>query len=589
MALAIVMAGLYAGRDVLVPLALAVLFSFLLAPLVARLERYVGRVAAVLISVFLATAILASVGFFVGHQLTDIAAKLPEYRGNIEKKVFALRGMFGHAVDAVKDISTDLSGKHGDAGAGGGVAPVPVQSVEQPSVLQFFQYLVGPLLGPLETGGVVLVFVIFMLLEREALRDRLLRLVGHHDLNLTTQALDDAANRISRYLVLQLVVNCAYGVGITFGLYMIGVPNAPVWGALAAFMRFIPYVGTWMSAIFPLTLSMATTQGFQPLYVFLLFLGLDLIVPTFIEPLLYGASTGVSALALLVSALFWSFLWGLPGLFLSMPITVCLMVIGRYVPQLGFFDILLNDRQVLDPRERLFQRLLSMNIEEASDVVEEELKTRPMIEIFDNLLMPTLTMAESDRRRGRLDERHDVFIREAVMELSDDLMAQSAPPGTALNLELDNAVRESSVPPGLEVICLPARSRDDAVASGLVTQYLNLQHVRIQSSMPVNATRDGDDPRAPAVTADIVCIIALPPAALTHARYLYKRLKSRYPRKTFVVCAWGSKLPGEELRKRLRAEGNDAIVTTIADFVAAVQELSQRVPAPALDPAAALK
>jgi predicted PurR-regulated permease PerM len=585
MALAIVVGGLYAGRDVLVPLALAVLFSFLLAPLVARLERYLGRIAAVILAVAIATAVVAGVGFVIGHQLTDIASKLPEYRVNIEKKVFALRGVFGHAVETMKDISTDLSGKHSPSPGGAAITPVPVQTVEQPSALQFFQYLIGPLLGPLETMGIVIVFVIFMLLEREALRDRLLRLVGHQDLNLTTQAIDDAANRISRYLLLQLVVNCAYGAGVTLGLYLFGVPNAPVWGALTAFMRFIPYVGTWIAACFPFVLSMATTEGLQPLYVFLLYLGLELSVPTFIEPLLYGSSTGVSALALLVSALFWSFLWGLPGLFLSMPITVCLMVIGRYVPQLSFFDILLNDRQVLDTRERLYQRLLSMNIEEATDVVEEELKCRPLVEIFDNLLMPTLTMAEFDRRRGRLDERHDAFIRESVLELSEDLLAQTLPSEGVLELGFSEGMRTPPSTPAREVICLPARTRDDAVAAGVVSQYLQLHHVPIQASMPVNPIRDG----GPAVTADIICIVALPPAALTHARYLYKRMKARHPHKTFVVCPWGSKLASDEIRNRLRCEPTDAVVTTIADLVAAIQELTQRIPQPQSVPAEVLK
>ncbi len=567
--IAIAVLGLYAGHEVLVPLALAVLFSFLLAPMVVRLQRFVGRVAAVLISVSLAAVILGSVGFFVGSQLREVAGKLPEYRGNIEKKVVVLRGVFGGAAEAVKDLSADLSGAPPTEN-GKTTQPVKVQTVDQPNSIQFVQYLLGPLLGPLETTGIVFIFVIFMLIEREALRDRLLRLVGQHDLNKTTQALDEVASRISRYLVLQFVVNVAYGLGITLGLYLIGVPNAPVWGALAACMRFIPYIGAWLSAVFPLTLSIATTEGLQPLYVFLLYLGLELIVPTFIEPLLYGASTGVSALALLVSALFWSLLWGLPGLFLSMPITVCLMVVGRYVPQLKFFDILLGDKQVLETRQRFYQRLLAMNIEEASDVVDEELKTHTLIQVFDEVFLPALALAEIDRHLGRLDDPHDVFIRESIIEIAEDVIGRAGQSGSNLQLGVPSVAI-----PNLEsiVLCLPARHRDDNIAAELAAQILRAQGVPVQEVTPVLSPRDAESHIPASGAADIVCVLALPPGALAHARYLHKRIHLRSPRAKIVVCAWGNKLGKMELRERLRCAPDDAIVTTFADFCAEVRKL----------------
>ena len=579
--IAIAVLGLFAGRDVLVPLALAVLFSFLLAPLVVRIQRFVGRVAAVLISVGLAAIILGLVGIFVGSQLVDVAGKLPEYRGNIEKKVVMLRGFFGSAAEAVKDLSADLSAATG----GSGTAPVKVQNVEQPNNIQFVQYLLGPLLGPLETAGVVLIFVIFMLIEREALRDRLLRLVGQHDLNKTTQALDDVASRISRYLVLQFVVNIAYGLSIAAGLYLIGVPNALAWGALAACMRFIPYIGAWLALVFPLALSIATTQGLQPLYVFLLFLGLELIVPTFIEPLLYGASTGVSALALLVSALFWSLLWGLPGLFLSMPITVCLMVVGRYVPQLKFFDILLNDKQVLETRQRFYQRLLAMNLEEATDVVEEELKKRTLVDIFDSVFLPALALAEIDRHLGRLDERRDTFIRESVVEISDDVSSRMLQSGSGLHLGMPVLVPAQTAVKS--VLCLPARHHDDSIAAELAAQLLRAQGLPVQDVMPVLSPRDAEKQVPSSSTADIVCLVALPPGALTHARYLLKRIQLRNPQAKIVVCVWGNKLGVAELRSRLGCAPEDGIATTMAEFCVAVQKLLP-IPPVLEEPAAAL-
>ena len=585
--LVIIITGLYFGRDVLIPIALSILFSFLLGPVVTRLQRYIGHVAAVLVSAIVAFAFFGSLTFFVGQQLADVASKLPEYRGNIERKALALRGAVGHVVETVKDINNDIAGHNPstpDKNNPHAPAPVTVQSVEAPPTeFQFLQYLLGPLLGPLETAGTVIIFTIFMLIEREMLRDRLLRLVGHHEITVTTQALDEASSRISSYLLMQLVVNAVYGIGIGGALYIIGVPNAAAWGALTGFMRFIPYIGTWMAAAVPLTLSMATTQGWQPLYVFLSYLLFELTVPTFIEPVLYGSSTGMSALALLVSALFWTSLWGMPGLFLSMPLTVCLMVIGRYVPQLSFLDVLLSDHPVLYPSERYYQRLLAMNSEEASAVLEEELKHHSLVEVFDSVLFPAMVMTHRDRRLGRIDGRHELFLRETTLEITEDLIDRATRTDSGVSLGGPAAFPTNLAKLNESVIvCIPARTKDDMVAGSLAAHYLRSLKIPTES-LPV-ARLHGHSAQV-LDAASIICISALAPAAMTHARILYRRIKKRYPSKPLVICLWTSKLASQDAHKRLGCGPEDRVATSLQELSQRLTEMTSELPAPTPVPA----
>ena len=475
----IVVAALYFAQEVLIPLALAILFCFLLGPLVARLERWrVPRAPAVMVAVFACFAVVVALGWVVTAQVLNLAERLPDYETEIVQKVGRFKNRFAgdgdgltqkleHAAkqieqattrpatqstqeaaasqpsgppDPVKQIVHDAVGAAAReiANAPPRVAPPAGTTRTNPlwvfalpapvSPIRTLGSYLGVVLSPLGTLGLVIVFVIFILLQREDLRDRMIRLVGHGDLNITTQALDDAGTRISRYLLAQAVVNGTYGFAVAIGLLLIGhfvagrpFPSFVLWALLCAVLRFIPYIGPWIGAAFPIALSL-TFPGFS---VFLwtagMFVAIELLSNNLMEPWLYGTSTGMSTIAVLVSAVFWTWLWGAVGLLLATPLTVCLVVIGKYVPQMRFLDILLGDEPVLEPPERVYQRLLAMDQEEATELLRNYLKEGTLLEVYDDVLLPALALAEQDRHKGRLDEQRQEFIRRAMRDIIEEL------------------------------------------------------------------------------------------------------------------------------------------------------------------------
>jgi predicted PurR-regulated permease PerM len=464
----VIVAALYFAQDVLIPLALAILVSFLLAPLVRRLERLgLPRIVSVVVVMSVVITLVAGLGYLVYSQVVDLANDLPRYEHNIRLKVARVMPRRGGMLEKVQKAAEELSraaespstqptqptqpttaaamelARHGAARVAGATPPPatgapatqpngteanPLWVVARPPVatpLRVMQEYVAKLLPRLGTAGLVLVFVIFMLIAREDMRDRVIRLIGHGQLNLTTQALDDASTRISRYLLMQMIVNGTYGLAIAIGLWCIGVPSPVLWGFLCCVLRFIPYIGPWIGAAFPLTLALASFPGFrQFVYTGLLFVIIELLSNNAMEPWLYGASTGMSTVAVLVSAVFWTWLWGPIGLVMATPLTVCLVVLGKYVPQLKFLDILLGDEPVLAPAERVYQRLLAGDPEEAEELLDEYLGKQTLEEVYDHVLLPALAMAELDAHRGRLDEERSVEIHRAVRQLAEELGAQ---------------------------------------------------------------------------------------------------------------------------------------------------------------------
>ncbi len=425
---------LYFAREIFVPLALALTLGFVLKPAVTGLQRLkLGRVPAVMLVMLMALGVAGEIGYLVGVQLLDVANDLPQYRDNIRAKIAAFHspsgGPLGKATQAVKDIGKELSdtaatvtgspapekprsGRRGstlqNADAG---KPVPVQVVEPPQTdLQYVREWLVPATKPLGQAVVVLVFTVFILIKREDLRNRVLRLAGLGRLNVMTQALDDGAQRISRYLLMQFLVNATYGTVFGIGLFFIGLPHALLWGALAGALRIIPYLGALTGAALPLVLALAVFNTWMPpVLVFVLYLVLEGALSNFIEPWLYGTHTGVSSLALLVTTVFWTVLWGWAGLILSTPLTVCVIVLGRYVPHLSFLHILLGDEAPLTPDAQFYQRLLAMDSAEAHTIFEDFLKSRPLIELYDSVFVPALAMAEQDRHKGALDETRETF------------------------------------------------------------------------------------------------------------------------------------------------------------------------------------
>src|SRR6202162_354044 len=489
-------AALYFAREIFIPFAFALLLTFLVTPVVAFLQRLrIGRVVSVLVTVLVSFAVAGGVGWVIVNQLVDVVMQLPLYRENISAKIEALhtpvKGQLGQAAESVKEIVRQVTGPGATStGATSPAAPAPRRNLKQPSApptpaspvavrmveaptsgWSQLRDLGMPVLVPLGLGGIVVIFTVFMLLKREDLRNRLLRLVRLGQVNAMTQTLDDAATRVSRYMLLQFLVNAGFGALFGFGLYLIGVPNPALWGALAGILRIVPYVGTLAAAPLPLVLSVAVFDGWlKPLLVFLLVVGLELIIANFVEPWLYGAHVGISSLALLVTAVFWTVLWGPAGLILSTPLTVCVVVLGRYVPQLSFLHILLGDEPVLAAEAQIYQRLLAMDQQEAHTVVDQVFKGKTLVELYDSLLLPALSMAEQDRHKGAIDADREEFlflsINEMIAEFSGDRVAESSPE------EDISTVTDAAERPVARILCLPAHDRADEITAAMLAQIL---------------------------------------------------------------------------------------------------------------------
>ncbi|HEX5446128.1 MAG TPA: AI-2E family transporter [Pirellulales bacterium] len=582
-------AALYVAKQILLPFALAVFLSFLLAPLVSRLERWkFPRVAAVLVAVALAFAGLGALGSTLFRQIYDFGDRLPEYEVNLIHKVQTFQGGEGGIVakvsDAIQEMGEKLasersgaqpppkatSGRSQSGGAVGDAAPVRVEVIRPLSATDIAQGAFGPLVGPLGAAAMTIVFVIFMLIEREGLRNRLIHLIGARQLNLTTQALDDAAHRITRYLVMQLVVNAVFGAVIAAGLLLIGLPNALLWGVLAACLRFLPFLGPWIAATIPLALSLAVFDGWtRPLLVLGLFAVNELVSNNVLEPWLYGASTGISTIGILASAVFWTWLWGPVGLIMATPLTVCLTVIGRYVPQLALLNTLLSDQQPLSPHDRFYQRLLALDSDEAIEVAEEYLRGHSLEALYDGVLLPALRSAEEDRHGGELDESRLQFIHLTVRELVEDLGARES----SMLAEGADAVppEADSASDAAEIVCLPARDEADEIVAVMLAQLLAARRLKTEvistralaSEMLGQVARH--DPR-------VVCVSALPPFAATHARYLCKRLRPAFPGLPIVAGLWQAS-GGKKSQERLLAAGIDGFALTLADAAAQIVQL----------------
>ena len=440
---AIIVAGLFFAREVLIPIAIAVLLSFVLGPLVNFLRRLkLGRAFAVLVSVLLAAGIIAAVTTVIGVQVAELAQDVPRYQRTVERKIEGLRaGTLGQTMDYIANINRAIhqSGEESKESAEKAKQqaardsnrkaepeppkPLLVQVEERrPGPLELATTVLAPVAQPLATAGIVFVVLLFILMQREDLRDRLIRLAGSSDLHRTTVAMDDAARRLSRYFLGQLALNSAFGVVIGVGLWIIGVPSPVLWGIFALVMRFVPYIGAFLSAVLPIALAAAVDPGWSMvLSTFLLFALVEPIVGQIIEPLVYGHSTGVSPFSVLVSALFWTWLWGPVGLLLSTPLTVCLVVLGRHVDRLEFLDVLFSNRPALTPIENFYQRMLADDPEEAQEHADLILRECSLSAYYDDVVLKGLELASRDAARGVLTPSQKDEIRASITALVEDL------------------------------------------------------------------------------------------------------------------------------------------------------------------------
>jgi predicted PurR-regulated permease PerM len=434
----VIVACLYIGREVLVPVALAILMSFVLAPLVDVLQRwYVPRSLSVIVVVLLAFAGVFSLGVLMVSQVNQLASDLPRYQSTLREKIQNLRGSAAgtgtlqRASEVLQNLSQEINRPDAtvpptvapSAMPGSPDRPIPVEVRQpDPGALQTLAALIAPLIHPLATAGIVVIFVIFILIQRQDLRNRLVRLAGSRDLQRTTAAIDDAGQRLSRLFLTQLALNAGFGFVIGIGLWFIGVPSAALWGMLAMILRFVPYIGALMSAVFPLVLAAAVGTGWEMVvWTAALFLIVEPIVGHAIEPVAYGHSTGLSPVAIITSATFWTWLWGPVGLILATPLTVCLVVLGRHVDRLKFIDVMLGDQPPLTPPELVYQRMLARDPVEAAEQAEKFLRERPLVAYYEEVLVEALKLAQADADRGLLDDDRMLRVRDAVAEIVDDL------------------------------------------------------------------------------------------------------------------------------------------------------------------------
>jgi predicted PurR-regulated permease PerM len=572
---------LYWAQAVLVPLVLAVLISFVLTPPVTWLERWTGRIPAVLIAVTLVFVVLGLAGWGLIRQMENLADELPAYRTNILAKIADVRGAGkGGTVEklqeTIEDIKTDL-GKT-DAPAGRAKPAVMITS-ELVSGFPAIAWL-GPIMGPLGTAALVVVLVVFILLERRDLRDRLIGLFGHGRLTVTTKAIDEAGSRVSRQLLMQSLASLIYGVVAGVGLYLLGVPYALVWGALGAALRYVPYVGPVIGAGGPILASLAAMPGWTgPLSVIAMFVVLELFTNLVLETALYAGAAGVSQVALLVSVAFWTWLWGPLGLLMATPLTVCLVVLGRHVPGLSSLGTLMADTPALAPEFNYYQRLLAHDPSEAADIIERHVKNEPWGSVYDALLLPALNYAERDRLEQRLSDQEESAVIDATRELladAADVMLRQHPTAPPDQTPVLPAPREP-----LRVLGYAANGAADELALTMLGHVLTGQPVVIEMTKTrVLASELVFLVRTQGVS--VVCIADLPPSPPSKTRYLVKRLHAALPDVRIVVGRWGPPALADDSTQALRDAGATLVCTTLAetrDYLGSLVEIP-RIPAP---------
>ena len=590
----VVVAALYLAQEVLIPITLAVLLSFVLAPLVELLRRFwLGRVPAVLLAVLLALGAILLVGGVIGTQVASLAAEAPRYALTIERKVETVReatvgrlnaiaGRFLHS-EAVEEPAAAPGPAQPEAPAAPRAAPAQPQqsgSGTTTSPLDLAQRILAPVLGPLGTTAIVLVVTVFMLLQREDLRDRIIRLVGATDLHRTTTALNDAARRLSRYFLAQLGINLLFGCIIGLGLFAIGVPSPLLWGILAALLRFVPYIGAPLAGALPVALAAAVDPGWSlALWTAVLFLVTEPLMGQVVEPMVYGHSTGLSPIAVIIAAIFWSWLWGPIGLILSTPLTLCLVVLGRHVEQLEFLDVMLGDEPALTPVQSFYQRLLAGDPDEALDQAELMLKEAPLSAYYDEVALPGLQLAARDVNRGVLPREQLRTIREAIQGLIEDL--EEHPDIDPKAVKAAKAARAAGrggqaapEPPAAEtapaawreeasVLCIAGRGPLDEAAAAMLAQLLRKHGfgTRVLSYQTVSRSRV----RALETSgARMVCLTYLElGGSPAHLRHLLRRLRQRLPDRPVLVGLWP---PGEAVlqdRPMQSALGADQVVSSL--------------------------
>jgi predicted PurR-regulated permease PerM len=619
---ALVVVALYFGREVLMPITLAMLLSFVLTPLVELLRRlWLGRIISVLLAVILALAIIVALGLAIGTQVARLSQHLPQYQSEIEKKVQHLQVTTVNRLSGkLQKLDHQFNAAAGQPSAGKAPAsmvggqertPVPVVVTQPPpSALRVAEMLVAPFLAPVATAGIILVVTIFTLLQKEDLRDRAIRLFGSNDLRRTTFAMNDAGRRLSRYFLTQLGINTTFGVVVAVGLHFIGVPNPVLWGIMGALLRFVPYVGSWIAALFPMLLAAAVAPGWSMMiYTAVLYAATELTMGQMVEPLVYGHTTGLSPLAVIIAAIFWTWIWGPVGLIISTPLTLCLVVVGRHAERLKFLDVLLGDRPALSPSEGFYQRILADDTDEVEAQAERYLSGHSLSSYYDDVALKGLALAANDVARETLSlhriERVKASINDLIEDLDkydDDLPStassdKQAPAGPgideqALPKQPPHRQLPAAGPPALDrtpawqgehpVLCIAGRGPLDEAAAGMLAQLLGKRGLGARV-VPYEAVSRSSikslDPQGVAMACVSYVDIGGNPA---HLRYLLLRLRKRLPQAQLLVGLWPAQDSGHENADLRREAEADYCVTSLRDAVAVcvAEARGQAVPQP---------
>ncbi len=604
----VVIAGLYLAREVLVPIALALLLSFLLAPLVGLLRRFgLPKTLSVLAATLVALGVILLLGGIIGTQVADLAGDLPRYEGTIENKIDSVRSYAtNHITHMLEGMRQGVLGPSAPGGsASPAAAPVdtsqhkPVQvEIEQtpPSPFQLATLVLMPALSPLATAGIIVIVTIFMLLQQEDVRDRLIRLFGSNDLHRTTLALDDAGYRLSRYFLTQLGINASFGIVIGIGLYVIGVPSPILWGILALLLRFVPYIGSLISAVLPVALAAAVEPGWSmAIWTAAMFLVAESVMGQIVEPLVYGHSTGLSPLSVVVAAIFWTWLWGPVGLVLSTPITLCLVVLGRHIEPLQFLDVLLGDRPALTPVEGFYQRILAGDADEALDQAESLLTEFSLTEYYDTVALKGLQLAAGDVQRGVMTPERLASVKDTILELIEELddVEDTLPPPRKDTGGIDPPPRDrpaapdpvlpAAKPPAERagpwraekpVLCIAGRGALDEASAAMLAQLLGKHGLGAEIADAQEVTRRMAQVREPANVA-MICVAYLElNGSPSHLRYLLRRLRARFPGAPLLVGIWPTEDP-IRVDQRLRAvTGADFYASSMREAVSLCLEVA---------------
>jgi predicted PurR-regulated permease PerM len=598
------------GKPILQPLALATLLCFVLAPLVRRLERFkIPRVASVLLVAAGTFTAMGTAGWLVTDQFIELSANFSTYKGTLIHRIRSVRGAAAQSLGSMSETLGDLNREllnQPESDQGNPTAETTAESAKKPSKataislwglltrgensseanasanekpsvqvvtvpqtpMQQLQDWLGPLLGPIAAGGLVIVLLIFMLLQHEDLRNRLIRLVGTKHLLTTTEALDETSTRLGKYLRMQLLVNTSFGIAVAIGLSLVGLPGALLWGALAMLFRFLPYIGPWLAGAFPFMLSLSFFDGWWgPGLVLAVFLVLELISNNVIEPWLYGTSVGISSFGVILSALFWTWLWGPLGLFFAMPFTVCLVVLGKHLPALAFINILLGESESLSTSERLYQRLLAWDRDEADRLIAEQASANGNSVLADEMLLPVLSLVERDWHFGSLDKGTRQGLLQSLEEIANiDEQDQSKTLVDAREVEQGaSAMRK--------VLCVPTHDEADELAAEFCIKHLSRAGIDVAkistASLAAEVVAKIDE-----LKPDVVLISTVPPQELHHARYLCKKIRQRFPRVPMIVGHWQIKAATSEMQRQFVDAGATKVVCRFEGLEQVVQAIS---------------